>query len=263
MLLIHACIASAKAHPSVGWILPSTSFFRGPDVVSFDAAISRVPFFADGFSMNIEYLLITAPDGKRVSADNVSRMRKRTVFDLFLQKNGTYRVSATAKDISAAWKGKDGRDQAVQGAADDVLSSLPADVGTVVVTEFIRRYETFVVIGKPSDVTVTGSGLELRFLESDASMLRVRKGEARFMLLLDGKPAPRIRGTVIRGYTQVKGRADMREFITNTEGQFLVEWTGAGFYLLEVSAIDKKTTVPQARERSLLYTATLEVLPAN
>ena len=38
-------------------------------------------------------------------------------------------------------------------------------------------------------------------------------------------------------------------------------WPEAGMYWLEATAEDKKTTVPQAKQRRLSYVATLEVLP--
>ena len=48
---------------------------------------------------------------------------------------------------------------------------------------------------------------------------------------------------------------------TDGKGQFSVTWPAAGMYWLEASTRDTKTSVPQAKERRVSYSATLEVAP--
>lgn len=256
-------VTSVAAHANTGWILPSTSFLSEPGVISFDAAISKSPFHADKFPMRMDGLSITSPDGGRVVAENIIRLRKRSVFDLYLQQVGTYKVSVTTQEIDAAWRERDGTEKSVRGNTGQVLRRVPSDVETVMLTERIQRHETFVVVGQPSDVAAAGFGLELRFLRDDASMLKVGKNRARFVLLLDGRPAAKVWGTIIRGRTHVGSQAEVREFITSAAGEFSVEWWDSGFYLLEAKVADAKTTIPRARKRNLSYTATFEVSPAN
>ncbi|NUA30897.1 DUF4198 domain-containing protein [Cupriavidus basilensis] len=180
---------------------------------------------------------------------------------MYFRQIGTYRVSVAVKEISATWKGKNGRDESIRGTVEQVLSKLPADAEFVVLTERLHRNEAFVTISQPSDVAPVGSGLELGFVETGASTFRVKGNASRFVLLIDGKPAAKVLVTVTRGGMQWRDRVEAREFITDTAGQFSVDWPEAGFYLLDAQAIDDKTTIPKANERILTYTATFEVLP--
>ena len=54
---------------------------------------------------------------------------------------------------------------------------------------------------------------------------------------------------------------DEIKLTTAADGSFKVTWPEAGMYWLEASITDAKTSVPQAKQRRLMYVATLEVLP--
>lgn len=254
-------LSNADACTTAGWIVPSTSLVPKPDVITFDATMSEHPFLTGKSAMRLDNLSITAPDGKRISAINIARLRRRSVFDLHLYQAGTYRISVTANELMATWNNENGQAGRVRGATDLVLRSVPRNGKSIAITQHIFRYETFAIVSKPSNVNAVGVGLELRFRKGDASMLRARQGATQLILLLDGNPAAHIRGVLARGRTTARSHAEETEFITDAAGAFTIKFPEVGFYMLHATAVDEKTTAPQATKRSLTYTATLEVLP--
>lgn len=47
----------------------------------------------------------------------------------------------------------------MRGSADEIVKQIPADAKDVNITENVRRMETFVSVGKPSAITLSGKGL--------------------------------------------------------------------------------------------------------
>jgi uncharacterized GH25 family protein len=85
--------------------------------------------------------------------------------------------------------------------------------------------------------------------------------EAKFRLLVDGKPAAGLEVEITRGGTRYRNAQEEIKVTTDANGEFAVTWPEAGMYWLETGSEDNKTSVPQANVRRLSYVATLEVLP--
>ncbi len=249
---------AAQAHNA--WLLPSTTVLSKPDRVTVDAAISNDLFVANHAAMNLDNLQITAPDGAALKAETQAKLRQRSVFDVELPQPGTYRIAVVNAGVFASWKDKaTGQPKRARGTAESIGAQIPADATEVNVTQSVGRNETFVTVGKPSALKPVGVGLELVAAGSPTDNVKGEKST--FTLLLDGQPAKDMEVGITAGGTVYRDKLEELKLKTDAKGQFSVTWPHAGMYWLEASTRDNKTTLPQAKERRVSYSATLEVAP--
>ena len=123
------------------------------------------------------------------------------------------------------------------------------------------RVEIFITSGKPTRDTLktSGTGLELDPVTHPNDL--VAGAPASFRLLLDGKPAPDLKVTVVPGGNRYRDKLGEMTLTTDKDGKFSVTWPEAGMYWMEAVARDDKTEVQGVKERRAGYVATLEVLP--
>lgn len=285
---------TAAAHKQ--WLVPSSTVVAGNDVwVTVDAAVSNELYYPDHVAMPLGGIVITAPDGSTVQAQNTATGKVRSVFDVELTQQGTYRIANVGGGLSARWGERRGPGeggpgpkgeaeakaggkppqgpppQAAQGGApqdsgflrnatvEDLSTKVPKNAKNLEVSESINRVETFVTNGQPTGLKPTGKGLELLPVTHPNDLFA---GEAAtFTLLVDGKPAPGLKVQVIRGATRYRNAQDAQDLTTDAKGQVTVTWQEPGMYWFSASTTDGKTTVKQATQRRLNYVATLEVLP--
>lgn len=252
---------SAMAHKA--WLQPSQTVIAGTNPwITVDAAVSNDLFYFNHVPLRTEGLAITAPDGSKADAQNVATGKYRTVFDVELKQQGTYRIATVNRNLMVRWEGADGKPAGLRGATpDDLATKVPKDAKNLQVSQSIGRIETFVTNGSPNDTALkaTGEGLELVPVTHPNDLFA---GEAAtFRMLVDGKPAAGLEFEITRGGTRYRNAQDEIKVTTDANGEFSVTWPEAGMYWLETSATDAKTSVPQAKQRRLMYVATLEVLP--
>ncbi|RZL94377.1 MAG: DUF4198 domain-containing protein [Variovorax sp.] len=253
------CAATAAVHAHNVWLLPSSTVLSKGDWITVDAAVSNDLFFFNHNPLGLENLVVTAPDGSAIKAENMHKGKLRSVFDLNLAQPGTYRVAVLNDGVFARWKDKaTGQQKRVRATPDNIASQIPADAQEVEVTQSAGRIETFVTVGKPSALRTSGKGLEL--VATNPTDL-VKGEKASFALQIDGQPAKDVEVTVTPGNTRYRDKVDEVTLKTDAKGQFTVTWPQPGMYWLEASTKDNKTSVPQAKERRLNYAATLEVMP--
>ena len=250
--------ATANAHNV--WLLPSSTVLSQGEWVTVDAAVSNDLFFFNHVPLNVEGLVVAAPDGTAVPPRNLQRGQLRTVFDLELRQPGTYRIAVRNSALFASYKdAASGSPKRWRGSVDRMAAEIPANAQNLLVTQSEGLIETFVTVGKPSNPQPTGQGLELVALTHPNDLV---KGEpATFVLQVDGKPAAGLKVEVIAGASRYRNDAGDIKATTDSKGQFSVTWPAAGMYWLSASSTDDRTTVPQARQRRLSYAVTLEVLP--
>jgi uncharacterized GH25 family protein len=249
---------AAEAHRS--WMLPSATVLSGDDPwVTVDAAISNDLFYFEHFPMPLDGLAITAPDGSSLAAENPSRGRYRSTFDFRLATPGTYRVAVAGEQIFASWR-QDGQTRRWRGARDALAREVPTGAEALRVTLSQRRVEFFVTRGAPTDRVLQplNEGLEMVPITHPNDL--VAGEEARFRLLLDGKPAGGVDVAVVPGGNRYRERLGETKAKTAEDGSFAVTWSGPGMYWLNASVRDDKSGLPNV-PRNASYVATLEVLP--
>lgn len=259
LLLVALLNSSCFAHKL--WILPSQTQFSGDDAwVTVDACASNDLFYFNHVALPLENLAIVAPDGTKAEAVNKLKGKYRSVFDLQLTQDGTYRVALMTNFVFASWE-KNGERKRMRGSAKSLKERLPADAENVKVSESLGRLETFVTRNNPTTDAIkpVGDGLEMIPVTHPNDLYA---GEsATFKLILNGEPAEGQELAVVRGGTRYRNSLDEKKVTTNANGEFTVSWDEPGMYWISTSAQDDKTSLPQAKVRYLTYAATLEVLP--
>ncbi|MCO5132705.1 MAG: DUF4198 domain-containing protein [Xanthobacteraceae bacterium] len=250
--------APAQAHRT--WLLPSATVLSGNDAwVTVDAAVSNDLFYFEHHPLQLDGLSIVGPDGKTVAPENTSKGRYRSTFDVKLAEPGTYKVMVINDGVFASYK-LDGQNKRWRGKADQIATAIPANATDVKISESRGRIESFVTSGKPSTDTLkpTGTGLELVPVTHPNNLVAGEK--ATFRLVLDGQPAAGVAVEIIPGGIRYRDKLNDTKVTTDESGTFSVTWPGPGYYWMNASVRDDKSTIKNAQRRSS-YTATVEVLP--
>ena len=258
--LASAIPVTALAHKA--WLQPSQTVIAGTNPwITVDAAVSNDLFYFNHVPLRTEGLAITAPDGSAVEAQNLATGKYRTVFDVELKQQGTYRIATVNSGLFASYKDAKGQPKRWRGTPEKFAAEVPADAQELKVTQAVGRIETFVTLGKPSAIAATGQGLELLPTPGHHPNDLVAGEAATLRLTADGQPAANITITLTPGGSRYRDSINEIKVTTDAQGEFTVTWPTAGAYWLEAELKDDKTTLPQAKERRLTYAGTLEVLP--
>lgn len=248
---------AAQAHRA--WLAPTATILSGADAwVGFDAAMSNGVFIPDHAAMNMAGLVITAPDGSTVAAENMNRARYRSTFDLHLTQQGTYRVANVMGGVIVSYK-QGGEQKRWRGAEADMAANIPADATEVVATRSNSRIETFVTLGAPTTTALapTNEGIELVPVSHPNDLV---SGEAAtFKLVRDGQPAANLEVTIARGGTRYRDNPEELTVRTDADGAFTVTWPEPGMYWINASV-----RTPAQGDRiaaSAQYNGVVEVLP--
>jgi uncharacterized GH25 family protein len=258
--------AAVSAHRM--WLLPSGTIFSGNDAwVSVDAAISNDLFFADHFPGQLAGMKVWQPDGTPGKLQNGATGRYRSVFDVQLDKQGTWKIGTENNAVMGSFKvdgvekrlGRRGPPQ--PGApAPLTVADIPANATDVKLTEMSGRNEIFVTAGQPTTTVFTPIGKGLEFAPVTHPDELVQGEPARFRFLVDGKPAPGLKVTVILGGKRYRDAEGAVELTSGADGVVTVNWPTAGMYWLNANLTDAKATTPRVTQRRMSYSTTLEVM---
>ncbi|WP_112381492.1 DUF4198 domain-containing protein [Sphingomonas carotinifaciens] len=269
-LLVATALLSIPAALSAhrGWLLPSGTIFSGTDSwVTVDAAVSNDLFFFDHQPMRLDAMKVWQPDGTPGQLQNGSTGRYRSVFDVKLDKPGTWKIGSENSAVMGSFKvnGEEKRIGRRGPPRPDMpppltVADIPANATDVKLTEIVNRNEIFVTAGAPTTTVFkpTNKGLELSPVTHPDELVA---GEpAKFRFLVDGKPAANLKVTVIPGGKRYRDSENAMDLTTDAQGLLTVTWPAAGMYWLNATATDNNTTTPRATERRLGYVTTLEVM---
>ncbi|QKS00210.1 DUF4198 domain-containing protein [Sphingomonas sp. CL5.1] len=269
-LLAAAALLSVPAGLSAHrmWLLPSGTVFSGTDSwVTVDSAVSNDLFYADHQPGRLESVKVWQPDGAAGEIQNCATGRYRSVFDVKLDKPGTWKIGSEMTGFMGSFKA-DGVEKRIgrrgppqPGApAPLTIDDIPANATDVKVTESLSRNEIFVTAGEPTTTVFKPTGKGLEFAPVTHPDELVAGEPARFRFLIDGKPAPGLKVTVIPGGKRYRNAEGAVELTTGNDGVVTVNWPNAGMYWLNATATDAKVSNPRATERRMNYTTTLEVM---
>jgi uncharacterized GH25 family protein len=248
---------SAQAHRA--WLSPTSTVLSGADAwVGFDAGMSNGVFIPDHAAMNLDSLVITAPDGSAASPENMMRGRYRSTFDLHLTQAGTYKVANVMGGLVVSYK-QDGATKRWRGSQADMAANIPADATEVVATRSDSRVETFVTLGAPTTTALapTGKGIELVPVTHPNDLVA---GEAAtFKLIRDGQPAADLEVTIARGGTRYRDNPEEITVRTGADGAFTVTWPEPGMYWMNASV--RTPASGDQLAASAQYNGVVEVLP--
>ena len=261
----HAFVAATLALAAMGaqahdlWFKPSSTVLSKSDWVTVDAAVSNDVFFFNHRPLGLDAVKVTDPAGAAVEMKNVAKGELRSVFDFKPDQTGTYRVTMLMTGVMGSYKDANGQPKRMRGSVEEVLKQVPADAKDVRITENLRRMETFVSLGKPSALALTGKGLELKPVTHPNDL--VASEAATFDFVLDGKPAADLEIELVADGIRYRDGVNALKFKTDAKGRVVIKFPHPGLFWLNTDTKDNKTSIAKATERHLSYIATLEVLP--
>lgn len=247
---------AAEAHRA--WFNPSATVLSGDDPwVTVDAAISNDLFYPDHFPMQLSGVSVVGPDGGVGKVENPATGKYRSTFDVHLAQPGTYKVVSGGQPGAFASYKLNGEVKRWRGQESELATAVPQGATEVKVTRSVRRIETFLTRGAPTEAALKpqGVGLELQPISHPNDLVAGEPG--RFRLLLDGKPAAGVKVSVLPGAARYRKDPGEIHAETGADGAFQVAWPEAGMYWLEAET----RSGTEADGRSASYIATLEVLP--
>ena len=276
LALVAAALAPSIAQAHRSWLLPSVTVLSGNEPwVSVDAAVSGDVFHLENNALKLDGLSVRAPDGTKVTPENVGTGKFRSSFDLRLSQKGTYHLAVVSDELVASYK-LNGENKRARGSAESLAKDIPPQAEALNVVRTQSRVETFVTSGKPSDAVMqpTRQGLELIPLTHPNDLFA--GDESLFQFLVDGQPAADLTVSVVPGGVRYRNQLGEMILKTDRQGRFSVKWPAAGMYWLSASHGESPrpgmgadaAAAPAAPVGSLAaplrrasYAVTLEVLP--
>ncbi|AXR05095.1 DUF4198 domain-containing protein [Salinimonas sediminis] len=254
----------SQAHRA--WIKPTTTVVSGQDEwVSFDAAIANGIFTPDHVAMGLDSLEATSPSGKAVNLQHQQKLKYRSVFDLQLVEEGTYKIASASGTLMARWEDAQGErhfwpGRGKTGTAEQFEKQVPKQAKNLEVSYSTRRIEVFVTAGQPSDsvLKTSGQGLELVAKTHPNDLYTSERIE--FAFTIDGEPAKGAQITVVKEGEKYRDNASNLTQKTDEKGYISFTLDEPGMYWLEAEYADGKAPAP-AKKRQGMYVTTLEVLP--
>jgi len=267
-----AIATSAQAHRQ--WLLPAGTILSGTDEwVTIDAAVSNDLFYADHAAMRLDGIKVWKPDGTEGQIENGATGRHRSVFDVHLDQQGTWKIGTTQAGISGTFK-VDGVEWRLGGrrgpppgpgaqAPANMVNSveeIPANATDVQLTEMSGQNAIFVTLGEPTQTVFqsTGKGLEMVPVTHPDELVQ---GEtAQFKFLVDGQPAADLPITIVPGGKRYRDDEGAFEVRTGADGVASIDWPSAGMVWLNANLSDNKPSNPRATARRMSFTTTVEVM---
>ena len=257
------CLAGS-AQASMSWLLANSYQVNGKEaVVSVDAAVSENLFVFER-ALKLEQILVTAPDGSQLEAQQRTAARHRESFELRLTQDGTYRVSHVQQALMGSYL-LDGQTKRFRATPATLDQELPAGAQLQGLTQVHNRQQIFVSKEEPGKLAFVPEGQGLELIPLDPVTELSHGDRSRFRLLLDGQALAEAPVRLLREGNRYRYKLGEQLIKTDAKGEFSIEWTEAGRYWLGATQGDKPAQgVTGTREKPLRrasLSASFEVLP--
>lgn len=252
--------SSVQAHPL--WILPHefTLSSDKPEWITVDVTASNVLFNFD-HSVPLESVRIYSPDGKTQPVSSYFKGHHRSVFDMQLHQNGTYKVELKRPPFffTRYEMPDESRPQRLMGNKTQAAKKLPAEAQEVKTLLIRLSSATYITNNQPSKqvFTPTGDGLELQPITHPNDIVRGETAELK--LLLDGQAAANLKVELTPNGTHYRNNRNTLHITTDDEGKFSFTPEQAGAWLL-FAGLSQPTDNPQADEQRVMLYVTFEVM---
>lgn len=247
---------TAQAHRM--WLEPSAFILSGNDQwITVDGAISNDLFVPNHVALPLPGLSVTGPDGASVPLENPHRGKLRSVFDVKLEKQGTYRIAEEGGAFFATWT-EEGEQKRRRGTLAELREAGMEAKPGVRFMQSMRRVETFVTLGAPNDTALKprGTGLELVPVTHPNDIVAGEK--ASLKLLLDGAPAAGLKVAVVKAGDQYRDKVASQELETGADGTLSFTLAEPGRYWLSAQSRGRATVEGLEMDRLVNYAATVE-----
>ncbi len=256
-----ALLLAGQASAHRAWLLPSTFTLSGEDQrVTVDGAISNNLFYPNHHALSLDSVTVTAPDMSAVQIEHAASGEYRSVFEVPLSLEGTYRISSGGSGYFASWQ-EDGERKRWRGSAEDFEAEGIAAKEGVTLTRNVRRVETFVTLGAPSETVFAtdGEGLELKPGTHPNDVFAGE--EISFNFLLDGEPAEGVEVEIVQGNDRYRDDEGAVTVTSDADGRITFTPAEAGPYWLSAEVEGKAMLDGQEIGSRTSYVMTFEALP--
>ncbi|WP_286238873.1 DUF4198 domain-containing protein [Neptuniibacter halophilus] len=258
-----AISSMAQAHPL--WVLPSEFSLSTEEGqgqwVSFDVSASHTVFAYDK-GVPLDSFKLYAPDGDRQPLGSYFKGHRRSVFELYLDQNGTYKIEGQrpAFYFTSYKSGKRDTPKRMMANKQEAKQRLPKnarDVSTLLIDLSTR---TYVTNNTPSDSVLTpaAKGLDLNLLTHPSDIVVGEPVE--LALLLDGKPVSDVEVEITPGGTRYRSERGALQLNTDQQGAIRFTPEQAGPWLLGAS-LKSPVDSPLADYKMSIRYMSFEVLP--
>ncbi|MGE4323482.1 MAG: DUF4198 domain-containing protein [Sphingobium sp.] len=232
-----ALLASGTAQAHRQWFLPSSTVLSGDESwVTVDAAVSNDLFYFDHVAMRTDAIRVTRPDGTEGKIENAATGKYRSTFDVHLTQPGSYRIGTVFSGVMGSYMLNGKRERLPRGATKETLAGLlPAGATDIQTAEMASRNEFFVTLGAPTTTIFKPVGVGIELVPVTHPNDLVAGEAATFQFLLDGKPAPDLKITVIPGGNRYRDALGQMDLTTDKDGKVAVTWPSAGMYWLNAT----------------------------
>ncbi|PID55092.1 MAG: hypothetical protein CR978_00365 [Gammaproteobacteria bacterium] len=248
-IIAGACtLLSGVAHAHTPYLIAVSDEAARGGVVSLDASFAETFFAADAAFDNSEFFVVQ-PDGSRAEPEQLVTLKTRTVAEVALTQEGTYRISTGMRQGAVftffKHEGKDGR---VMGL------DAPIPEGAVVTQQFqsLTQADTYVSYKTTSDkaLKVDDKGLQIEPLKNPSTLFPGQVFAVR--VLLNGEP---VKALELSLYHACRDGSKKPVVLTTDDNGVASLTLAKGRYLLRAR---KRVAAPESAKVPLYsYTTTL------
>lgn len=261
-----AALLSTTAQAHKRWLLPSNFSVSEHQWITVDASVSNNLFYPDR-RWPLEGIKVFDPNGDEQGIENAIEGKRRSVFDVNLDKDGTYKIGVKGEMYFASYPNpdyKEGERKNIRIRAwslDELAKKVPVSAKYIDYARAISRLETYVTVGAPTQEVfkLEKSGLEYVPVTHPNDLYQGEKGVFQFMV--DGKAAEGVEVVIVWDGTRYRDQENELTLTTDDEGKISFNLDQAGRFLIEASYVKDTSNEDKFKKTYLGYLATFEVLP--
>lgn len=253
--LLATLLVSGAASAHTLWLVPSHYVLSKENSwIAVDASAANMTFVPDkGIGLN--NLSLHLPDGKKQEIKSVYQGKRKSMADVQLGGDGTYRIELSNPLRYFTSYEVDGERKRLMADKKERVSQLPEGATKVETTQMRSRSYAYITVNKPTDTVVklTGQGLEVSSKVHPADI--VAEETVTFTFNLDGKPQANVKGTLSFDGELYRNEAGRVDFTTDKNGVFSFTPEVAGRYLIEASySADTKSELADKVREAVTFT---------
>lgn len=244
----------AQAHTP--YLAPASFEPMHGNLVTLDAAFGEELFVPEVVFDNSVFAVV-GPDGTRVPADSVQRLKTRAVVEHALTGKGTYRFSSGQRlgAVFRTWE-LDGKKESTR----DPAKALPAGATLLAHYQSVNLSEAYVTLGAPTRTALApyGNGLEIVVVTHPSDLYTGEHFaiEVRF----DGAPLPGAKVEIFPATGDGRSKQAAATLTTDAAGKARFDLARAGTWLAIVRHRGKAPAGAAAPEYGYGYTLSFRVL---
>lgn len=254
-VLLSGLLVSSSISAHTLWLVPSHYVLSKQDSwISVDASAANMTFVPDK-GIGLTSLKLYLPDGKVQDVTSVHQGKRKSMADVQLAGDGTYKLEmANPLRFFTSYE-LNGERKRLMANKQERTAQLPAGATKVETTQMRSRNFAYITVNSPTDTVVKlqGAGLEISSNVHPADVVAEESLELVFNL--DGKPRAGVKGVLSYEGELYRNDAGRVEFETGADGRFSFTPQSAGRYLVEASyAAETASKLADKVRESVTYT---------